>query len=235
METSQAPATLVASNWLSLDTCGDLGSLALGRWVEGNLEVLAKAQLDGRSLSSTLVGAIADLLRTAGVKKPEGIVLVYGPGSFTGVRLGVAAVKGLAEAWAVPVVVVSGLELLAAKAGVDAAAQDAHRQEVFLRLPDFGAASAALEMLAGAEEMTAMEARPAQISVCDDKATAVLAACWPGASLVRTDPVTAVDALKYCRARIEAGESVDLASLDGHYLRRSDAEIFGKSAGAPQS
>jgi tRNA threonylcarbamoyladenosine biosynthesis protein TsaB len=45
--------------------------------------------------------------------------------------------------------------------------------------------------------------------------------------LVRVAAPTAADALRLCVARVAAGEFVDLALLDGHYLRRSDAEIFG--------
>lgn len=231
MESSQAAATPSAGVWLGFDTCGAVGSVALGRWVEDKLQILATAELDGRNLSSTLVGAVGDVLRRAGVLKPEGIVVVYGPGSFTGVRLGLAAVKGLGEAWAVPVVAISGLEVLAAKAGVSASAQDAHRQEVYLRV----AAPAAKEMLVAAEELVTMGLRPPQVAVCEDKAVTLLQSCWPGVGLVRTDPVTAVDALQFCRERIVAGEFADLASLDGHYLRRSDAEIFGKPVGAPKA
>jgi len=203
----------------------------LGTWRQGTLELLAHTELDGRSLSSTLVGAIAELLSRASVKKPDGIVVIYGPGSFTGVRLGVAAVKGLAEAWMVPVVVVSGLELMAAKAGVSAAAQDAHRQEVFLRI----AGPKTVEMLAGADELAAMDPRPDRIAVCDDKAVALLQECWPAVALVRVEPVTAMDALNFCRDRIVSGEVADIASLDGHYLRRSDAEIFGNPVGKQQA
>jgi tRNA threonylcarbamoyladenosine biosynthesis protein TsaB len=228
MESSQATPKPADGIWLSLDTCGALGSVALGRWRQGNLEVLAHTELDGRNLSSTLVGSIAEILNRAGVKKPDGIVVVRGPGSFTGVRVGLAVVKGLAEAWAVPVVVATGLELMADKAGVNSAAMDAHRQEIFLRVPNLESGSEAPEMLAGDEELTAMEARPALIAVCDDKATDLLAACWPGVEQLRVEPPNAVDALQFCGKRIAMGDHADLALLDGHYLRRSDAEIFGR-------
>jgi tRNA threonylcarbamoyladenosine biosynthesis protein TsaB len=210
-----------------------VGSLALASWKEGRFEVLAHTELDGRSLSSTLVGAIAELLGRVGVRKPDGIVVVQGPGSFTGVRVGLAAVKGLAEAWAVPVVTVTGLELLAAKAGQSAAVQDAHRQEIFLRAS--GAGQTITETLVGAEELLAMETRPAQVAVCDDKAADLLNVCWPTVEQIRIEPANADDALRFSRDRIEAGVSADLASLDGHYLRRSDAEIFGTPMGKQQA
>jgi tRNA threonylcarbamoyladenosine biosynthesis protein TsaB len=47
---------------------------------------------------------------------------------------------------------------------------------------------------------------------------------------MRMDPPAAADALKLCAARVTQGDFVDLAQLDGHYLRRSDAEIFGEAA-----
>jgi tRNA threonylcarbamoyladenosine biosynthesis protein TsaB len=47
---------------------------------------------------------------------------------------------------------------------------------------------------------------------------------------VRTAAPTAADALNLAVAKIDAGMFVDLALLDGHYLRRSDAEIFGDAA-----
>jgi tRNA threonylcarbamoyladenosine biosynthesis protein TsaB len=46
---------------------------------------------------------------------------------------------------------------------------------------------------------------------------------------------TAADALTLCVPRIAAGEYADLALLDGHYLRRSDAEIFGQEISGPAS
>jgi tRNA threonylcarbamoyladenosine biosynthesis protein TsaB len=45
--------------------------------------------------------------------------------------------------------------------------------------------------------------------------------------LVRTAAPTAADALRLCTPRVAAGQFVDLELLDGNYLRRSDAEIFG--------
>ena len=88
-------------------------------------------------------------------------------------------------------------------------------------------------MLAGAAEFAEMVPAGARIAVCDEAAAALLASAWPAAELVRTSPPTAVDALDLCAPRVAAGEFVDVALLDGHYLRRSDAEIFGEPA-APQ-
>jgi tRNA threonylcarbamoyladenosine biosynthesis protein TsaB len=174
-------------------------------------------------------------------------VAVHGPGSFTGVRVGLSAVKGLAEPLKIPVLVVSRLEVLAAKAGVEAAALDAHRGEVFLRID--GPASepratgprgtGAREMLAGATELRAIEPAPAQVAVCDDEAAELVASIWAVARVTRVAAPTAADALRLVCARLDAGGFVDraladLAFLDGNYLRRSDAEIFGEATEAPR-
>ena len=143
--------------------------------------------------------------------------------------MGLSAVKGLAEAARIPVVAVSRLEVLAAKTGVLSSALDAHRHEVFLRegWPD----EEPKELLAGARELAAIVPL-SRIAVCDDTAVQLLASAWLTAELIRVPAPTAADALVLGAARVVAGQFVDLASLDGHYLRRSDAEIFGEVAAA---
>jgi tRNA threonylcarbamoyladenosine biosynthesis protein TsaB len=218
---------------LGIDTCGPSGSVALGRSSGQSVEILAQIDLEGRSYSSTLVAAIGDLLDRGGVTLREvgAIVVVNGPGSFTGVRVGLSAVKGIAEATQIPVIAVSRLEVLAAKAGVASAAIDAHRHEVFLRLGLPG--GQARELLAGVHEFAAIEPPPARIALCDESADLLVGSTWPGTELVRSPAPTAVDALQLCATRVTAREFVDLALLDGYYLRRSDAEIFGEP-GAPK-
>ena len=217
---------------LGIDTCGPMGSVALGRPFGSLVEILGEIELEGRSYSATLVTAVGDLLRRAGtaLSEVDAIVAVSGPGSFTGVRVGLSAVKGLAEVGQIPVVAVSRLEVLARKAGVGLAALDAHRNEVFLRIGGVGAATR--ELLAGVSELAALELAGAQIALCDDAAAGLLVGAWSEVELVRVDAPTAADAIGLCAQRVAAGEFVDLALLDGHYLRRSDAEIFGEMAKA---
>lgn len=211
---------------LAIDTCGASGSVALGRVAGGGLEVLGQIELAGRSYSATLVSAVSGLLKSVGAELGEvrGIVVANGPGSFTGVRVGVGAVKGLAEGAGIPVVAVSRLEVLSRKSGVPSAALDAHRGEVYLRLEQQGCE--AVERLAGAQELEATAPLPARVAVCDE-AGALLATAWPAVNQVRSAAPMAADALRLGEARLAAGASVDLALLNGHYLRRSDAEIFG--------
>lgn len=221
------PADLV----LAIDTCGPSGSVALARLAGGAVGILGQEELAGRNYSATLVAAVAELLAGAGARLSDlaAIVVVNGPGSFTGVRVGLSAVKGLAEVHRIPVVPVSRLEVLADKAGTTCSALDAHRNEIFLRLR--GLSEESRELLAGADELAAIDPPPPRIAVCDAAAD-LLRAAWPHAELVRVEAPTAADALVLCAERVQRGAFADLALLDGHYLRRSDAEIFGEPGGA---
>jgi tRNA threonylcarbamoyladenosine biosynthesis protein TsaB len=212
---------------LAIDTCGPSGSVALGRIPGREVEVLGQIELAGRTYSATLVSAVAELLESARAKLDDldGIIVINGPGSFTGVRVGVSAVKGLAEGRELPVVALSRLEVLSRKSGVPSAALDAHRSEVYLRLERAG--SPPTEILAGSEELAAINPAPLRVAVCDDSAATTLSSAWPGTQLVRAAAPLASDALRLGEARLLAGAMVNLALLDGHYLRRSDAEIFG--------
>ena len=217
---------------LAIDTCGPTGSVALARLAGRDVEILGQTELAGRTYSATLVAAVAEMLQSARVELRElgGIIVMNGPGSFTGVRVGLSAVKGLAEGTDVPVVALSRLEVLSRKSGVPSAALDAHRGEVYLRLERVG--SKPVEILAGPRELAAIDPAPVRVAVCDDEAAAILAAAWPDTQRVATPPPVAADTVRLGEGRLTAGAIVDLALLDGHYLRRSDAEIFGDESEA---
>lgn len=206
---------------LGIDTCGPSGSVALGRVHGDALEIVEQVVLEGRTYSATLVAAIGGLLSRHALQLAQAscIVAVSGPGSFTGVRVGLSAAKGLAEGGAIPVVAVSRLEVLAHSSGCACCALDAHRNEVFLRVEG-------RELLAGEPELRAIPS-PARVAVCDEAAAGLLAQAWPAAELVVVDPPDAAGALRLALPRVLAGDYEAVAVLDGHYLRRSDAEIFG--------
>ena len=71
-------------------------------------------ELVGRGHAERLVPMIAELLDG---RRPASILVDCGPGSFTGVRVGLAAAHGLAIGWQVPVAGYSSLALLAAASG----------------------------------------------------------------------------------------------------------------------
>ncbi|MDR3738621.1 MAG: tRNA (adenosine(37)-N6)-threonylcarbamoyltransferase complex dimerization subunit type 1 TsaB [Terracidiphilus sp.] len=207
---------------LAVDTSGPAGTVALARLAPDSFQLLGQRELEGRSYTATLISAIGELLAEAQstVAQLHAIAVTSGPGSFTGVRVGLATVKGLAEPAQTPVVAVSRLAVLAQQAGAASAALDAHRHEVYLRIDE-------RELLAGPTEFASLHPAPARIAVCDDDAEALLREHLPAVELVRVEPPTASDLLAFAAPLIRAGQFADIVSLDGHYLRRSDAEIFG--------
>jgi tRNA threonylcarbamoyladenosine biosynthesis protein TsaB len=212
---------------LGIDTCGPTGSVALAHLSETGVEMLVQTMLEGRTYSATLISSMSGLLQQYGLAlhQVSCIVVVSGPGSFTGVRVGLSAAKGLAEGAGLPLLAVSRLAVLAHKAGVPDAALDAHRHEVFLRLHE-------REGLAGRAELAA-ESAPPSIAVADDAAMVLITAAWPNAQIVRMEPPSAADAIHYAEPRLKDRSYDDPILLDGHYLRRSDAEIFGSTGARP--
>ena len=129
---------------LALDTTSRAGSLALAR--DGG--VLDQQRGDpSRTQGERLPGDIGDLLERHGltVADVDLYAVAAGPGSFTGLRVGIATIQGLALAHARPVVPVSALVALAYGALISsggpvqdaeliAACMDAQRREVFSAL-----------------------------------------------------------------------------------------------------
>lgn len=209
---------------LGMDTCGPTGSIALMRLENGLLAPLGQREIPGGELSVALVQGIADLLDAAGlvVQDLAGITAVAGPGSFTGIRVGLAAVKGLAEAANLPVVAVSRLALLARSAEAPCAVLDAHRGQFYCGMYD---AAEAREMLLTAGEINSMGGLTGRVAVCEETVAQLLEELYGEPELMRVPPPTAAAALQFSLAKWRAGELADVASLDGYYLRGADAKV----------
>src|SRR4029434_4231552 len=128
---------------LAADTSGKHGSIALARVrADPNgspdaLEILEIVPLAGGTFSAQLVPQIATLLSKHGlqVRDMGAFAAASGPGSFTGLRVGLAAIKALAEVLQKPIAAVSLLEVVARSAnlhGTVLAALDAGRGEVYV-------------------------------------------------------------------------------------------------------
>ena len=207
---------------LGIDTCGSTGTVALARLERkpGKLGLLGQANLAGKTYSAQLVPSIRALLAEHNFDLAElaAIVAASGPGSFTGIRIGLASAMGLAEVHSIPIVAVSRLAVLAHKAGASSAALDASRHEFYFR---DGEGREATEALLGRDAFAERSSKlGSQLAVCE----AALDALAPRATMV--EPPTAEDAIRFALARLAAREFDDPLLLDGNYIRRSDAEIF---------
>jgi tRNA threonylcarbamoyladenosine biosynthesis protein TsaB len=220
---------------LAIETSGQSGGITLAEANAGSFHVVETAAIAGGTFSAQLIPTLAALLKKHGygVKELGGFAAASGPGSFTGLRVGLSAIKGLAETLHKPIATVSVLEALASLAdreGKIAAAMDAGREEVFLGVYEnsAGELSRQREELLTQQEILATLAteRPAVI-ITSDAALAELASASHSAVVVVTSPGSEVIARIGAR-KLLAGETVSVEALDANYLRRSDAEIFFK-------
>jgi tRNA threonylcarbamoyladenosine biosynthesis protein TsaB len=220
---------------LVTDTSGRNGTVALARTVESdNVRVLEVVPLAGGMFSAQLVPQIAALLQKHGLSKTDigAFIVVSGPGSFTGLRVGLAAIKALAEILKKPIVPVSLLELLATASGAQGkvvAALDGGRREVF-----FGSYEIAGESLRVLREE--LLSQPDFVSASRDSAVvtpdAGLAASAKEAGLpvIAPDPPNATTIARFGWAKLQAGATVSPEKLEANYMRRSDAEMFVKQS-----
>jgi tRNA threonylcarbamoyladenosine biosynthesis protein TsaB len=229
---------------LALDTCDARGGVALLRdesvlWVEPHTTP--------EDYSSWLLPAVARLLSSASLtlRDIELYAVAAGPGSFTGVRVGLTTVKAWSEVYGQRIAAVSRLEALACESAGSspyvAAFIDARRNQIFAAL--YRRPAATLERLD--EEMVI--APDKFLEWCAGKA-GFDAIDWvspdpncltqlPPWSARRPPNETVQEASALLAPRIgqigyrlaRQNRLTDALSLDANYVRRSDAELFWKS------
>ena len=220
---------------LVTDTSGRNGTVALAR--AGNrdqIDVLEVVPLAGGMFSAQLVPQISALLQKHGLNKTDldGFVVVTGPGSFTGLRVGLAAIKALAEILQKPIAAVSLLELVAIASrsqGRVVAVLDGGRGEVFFGAYEIAGDSVQVlreELLLKADFLT--EAGDSVVATPDPALAA--AARDAGLSVVTLEPLSAGMIASFGWKKLQAGVTVSPERLEANYMRRSDAEIFVKKS-----
>lgn len=217
---------------LALDTTSEFGSLA----VRTNGEIVAQRELHSpEGFAHLIFQAIENLLSDVGLSldQVDCFAAASGPGSFTGVRVGLSAVKGLAEALGKPALGVSNLRAMSSFGNSNhrAVILDARRGEVFAAIYN-----ARLEIVVP-------EAVIKLSAWLDTLAFPRCEFIWMSGAPFRSAlegtrfaemPVTEVPrnlaaAVAYCAAMDgQSGNWLDPAVLDANYVRRSDAELFWK-------
>ena len=214
---------------LAVDTTADRGSIALADESGVREEVTLDAP---RGFSQVIFGEIEALLDRQGVAL--GDIRLFagasGPGSFTGVRVGLAAIQGLAETLQRPALAISNLEAFGflGTGELRATVVDAHRGEVFAALFNArGAAVIAESVLTFSAFVEALGGQRVQWISPDEK---ILAAVPEGSPIVLAPAAMAATIAAMAIQRFTSGAVSDPAALEANYVRRSDAELLWKEA-----
>jgi tRNA threonylcarbamoyladenosine biosynthesis protein TsaB len=231
---------------LAVDTSGKNGSLALASATTGqsNVEIVGVVPLDGGAFSAQLVPQIAALLEKHEHSKNdlEAFAVASGPGSFTGLRVGLAAIKALGEVLQKPIVAISLLEAVAwrsqshgAAHGLVLALLNAGRGDVYVGDYQLDAQlHMRSERLLSRDELVAEIAgmrATARIIVTPDAVLAEnirAAGIAPGIQIELVTPPDAAVIARLGWKHLQRGEKVPPEALEANYIRHSDAEIFSK-------
>lgn len=217
---------------LGIDTSGKSGGIALAEGDPDSFRILGSSSIAGGTFSAQLIPTVAALLQHHGLGASDldGFAPISGPGSFTGLRVGLSAVKGLAEILQKPIAPVSLLEALVTRSAVPgriASALDAGRGEIFfgLYMLNSGQAKKQSERLLTREEfMQELHNSGASQLVTSDHSTATLASEW-GVKVQEVERPGSEAAARIGLDKLLAGETISVEALDANYIRRSDAEL----------
>lgn len=210
---------------LALDTANDRVAVALA----GDDKAVVRAEVISRGHAERLFPLIDEVLASAGTEIEEiaRIAVNIGPGSFTGIRIAVAAARGLGLALGIPVVGIDALHLVAASldepaAGPVLAAVDARRGEVYAAL--YGPKGDLLEAPFAADAEAVLARIGDRAAVLAGSGAAILAhqAAISGLRVPPVDAMTATNPLALARL----GSLADPATAQPRplYLRAPDAK-----------
>ena len=209
---------------LAIDTTGDVGSIALvGE--RGLIEEVVLDSPDG--FAHVLFDEIKGLLErhSLNLSQMEAFASASGPGSFTGVRVGLTAAKGLAEATGRKVIAVSNLQALAwyGSRPLRAVMLDARRGEVY-----GGVYNAALQVVQE-EVVAALSLWLASLPQGEiEIVTQGISLSEAAAPVIQAPKALAGAIGRIAFDRMLTCEVLDSAEIDANYVRRSDAELLWK-------
>ena len=217
---------------LSVDTSGKQGSIALAQCgPDAECAIIAVVPLAGGTFSAQLIPQIADLLAENGFTKQNigAFAVVSGPGSFTGLRVGLTAIKALAEVLRRPIAAISLLQAVAyasGKKGRVLAALDAGRNEIYAGQYQLEASVEMLSERLQTQDEFLSSASGSVIVTPDASIVQLARSSNLGVEQIERPRSDVVARLGY--RKIRAGEIVSPEDLEANYIRCTDAEIFSK-------
>lgn len=213
-------------NLLAIDCSTKMLKLAVSF---GPDRLVRSDELMDRSHGQVLTKKIGDLLGSAGLRISDlhGIIVSIGPGSFTGLRIGLAGAKGMAVALNLPVVGISLFEIAAYRlAESDEPVRvliPLKKDELFVGIVHQGLCDLSAVSVQSHAALLAEPNRFPSTAVGYD-----LSSVLPTLRALANQPELVFDAADFIhlgRERLEQGQSADLAALEPLYLQKSQAEI----------
>jgi tRNA threonylcarbamoyladenosine biosynthesis protein TsaB len=212
---------------LAIDTTHEFGGVAL---LDGGKTIAEELVHAPDGFGHVLYGHLQRLLERHGLK-PDQIACfaaASGPGSFTGVRVGLACIKGLAHATGRGAAGVSNLEALSTygSAPLRAVLLDARRGEVYGAVYDAERRAVVGETVgAFADWLASVPAGDVEFISTD---LAPFAPLLQGRRMTQAPRPIAAAIGRIAWARLRAGIVENAAAIDANYVRRSDAELQWK-------
>lgn len=231
---------------LGIETSSAIASVAVGNDKEIRSELIVQA---GLTHSEQLVPHIEAVLTTGKVKKSDitGIAVTIGPGSFTGLRIGLGTAKALAYAWNVPVVDVLTTDVLAQGFMYSnyrvCTVVDAQKKQVYAR--QYAWNGATMDALDSVEVHQAPELLTSLVNLCEEQSVVIV-----GDGLKRLeeeytviveegriDPMKLVigheskqrprasHVIQVALPQFASGNIPDAQSIEPFYIRKSEAEV----------
>lgn len=225
--------------FLCFDSSTPAGSVALVR--EGSVIVEHLLQVPKRSHSDYLMRYVHELLEEVDVSMSDlsGLVVVNGPGSFTGLRVGLATVQGIAQALSLPIYPVSSLQVVAYANGPSdlpvIALIDARKQEVYAACYEWNDGVPVLQgleqVVAPKELLQSIQQRSYFVGNGVSLYRSLICEMMTDQALLST-PVNTVPRASAAGLLVVAlggsALSVEAHSLQPSYVRLSDAELQKK-------
>jgi tRNA threonylcarbamoyladenosine biosynthesis protein TsaB len=228
---------------LAIDTCETRGSIAV---LDDNAVLQVVPHTSTEEYSSWLLPAVDSVLESANstLRRVDVFAAASGPGSFTGVRIGLTTIKAWSEVFNIPIVTASRLEAVAVQS--DRQAQyvasfiDAQRGQIFGALYKRAASGLTLidqEMAATPEvfmEWVGQRAPGSDVAWIStdphilESQPNFQASVAQRHNIQLVPPILAALIGKMAIQRARKGDVLDALSVDANYVRRSYVEVFQK-------